>query len=199
MAGRNQLVYSFLILASDNPLEDSFIHSLLHSFIHYFIHSFIHSFTQSPWRLPYGPEVDIWSLGIMCIEMVDGEPPFFNEPPLQVRLEISLSRPHLTFWMIWSFLFHGGGGGRYFRHGKFGTKSKILHGWVVICVTTVMLFLVLKKTHLPVHGAGRHEKHFITLLHPLNRRCVVFAICPRPSWKTLTKCLLVFWDSWRGC
>ncbi|KAH7972059.1 hypothetical protein HPB52_006153 [Rhipicephalus sanguineus] len=27
-------------------------------------------------RLPYGPEVDIWSLGIMC-EMVDGEPPFF--------------------------------------------------------------------------------------------------------------------------
>ncbi|XP_013776556.1 serine/threonine-protein kinase PAK mbt-like [Limulus polyphemus] len=39
-------------------------------------------------RLPYGPEVDLWSLGIMVIEMVDGEPPFFNEPPLQAMRRI---------------------------------------------------------------------------------------------------------------
>lgn len=34
-------------------------------------------------RLPYGTEVDIWSLGIMIIEMIDSEPPYFNQPPLQ--------------------------------------------------------------------------------------------------------------------
>ncbi|XP_026330617.1 serine/threonine-protein kinase PAK mbt [Hyposmocoma kahamanoa] len=39
-------------------------------------------------RLPYGPEVDVWSLGIMIVEMVDGEPPFFNEPPLQAMRRI---------------------------------------------------------------------------------------------------------------
>lgn len=39
-------------------------------------------------RLLYGPEVDVWSLGIMIIEMIDGEPPFFNEPPLQAMRRI---------------------------------------------------------------------------------------------------------------
>lgn len=38
--------------------------------------------------MPYGTEADIWSLGIMLIEMVQGEPPLFDVQPLQAMRTI---------------------------------------------------------------------------------------------------------------
>ena len=41
----------------------------------------------------YDTKADVWSTGVMCIEMIDGLPPYMDFPPLKVR---SVPREHTT-------------------------------------------------------------------------------------------------------
>ena len=55
----------------------------------------------------YTNKVDIWSLGITAIEMAEGVPPLFHEPPLRAMMLITTQpSPTLTEKEKWTPAFH---------------------------------------------------------------------------------------------
>lgn len=117
----------------------------------------------------YGIKVDIWSLGIMAMEMVEGEPPYMEFPPLRVRML--------------HFAVGGRGGGR----GEMGTRGcRGPSVAIVIDKAVQALFFITTKGIPPLKEPAKFSADFIDFFN----KCIEKDVEKRPDAVTLYARLL---------
>lgn len=96
-------------------------------------------------RKEYGPKIDIWSLGIMAIEMLEGEPPYLNENPLRALYLIAtngtpkLQDPDSITRYFADFLDHS----LQIEVSKRSSTDELLQVFVHHLISSILLLLML--------------------------------------------------------